>query len=679
MVGGAMVAQRQASDRLNGSIADKKILRDILGGEPDQGLLDFTADANGNSRLLAECAIGFVEEGLVKESNGIFRLTEQRVPGRVVTFVKRLLGELSMDCQRFLKVAAVLGRSFMLEDVSRMLDKSSASLLSSLDEAISSGFVRAAEHQLVFQSDLLLTGVIESIPAPARGALQREAMGRSRRRADSHDQQFWVTGAPLWMAERPADPIEEMAVESGEAYSKSHGLIMDGKVTAGIRAAERVLSSSTSSASARLDAEASVILGYSLLGMEEAEKRSARILREQEFGPGDVAALMALTALSNARWRAGELGEGLSLGRAAVRYSDGVDPVWRLHFRLALAGKLANLREFDKAESLIDEAEAGLHELGTPVWAAAPAAMRARLFLQAGRFGDARHQAELAAAAVGRDAVPILRPLVYSVLSTVFLYMGDLPAATEYLKRVKSEFETDQAALYSPQYAWTEVRIAVKREGPRAAVELFSDTYGHLPTQRSLYIEDPAAAAFLVRLALDVGDTDLKRSVLETVDGLAGDNPGISVLSLSALHANALVNGDPAGLSRIIAQSPDPISVALATEELAKIYGAKSPIRRQNAAWVPSDPSQVKAEEAVSPLNAACWSGLSDMERRIAYLVSAGMTNQQIAKRVHLSAHTVNYHLRKIYRKLDINTRVELARGAASYSSRAAIYSIEGA
>ncbi|MCJ0869211.1 hypothetical protein [Streptomyces sp. AP-93] len=292
--------------------ADEQILRDILGGEPDQGLLDFTADAGGNSRLLAECAAGLVEEGLVREYGGTVGLTERRVPGRVVAFVKRRLGDLSMDCQRFLKIAAVLGRSFMLEDVSRMLDKSAASLLSSLDEAISSGFVVAAEKQLVFKSDFFLAGVVESIPAPARGALQREAMGHSRNRTASHDRQFWVTGHPLWMADRPADPLQEVAGESGEVYSKSHSLIMDGKATVGIRVAERVLSSPASSASARLDAEASVILGYSLLGMEEAEKRSARILREQGAGPGDVASLMALTALSNARWRAGELGEGLS-------------------------------------------------------------------------------------------------------------------------------------------------------------------------------------------------------------------------------------------------------------------------------------------------------------------------------------------------------------------------------
>jgi DNA-binding CsgD family transcriptional regulator len=179
-------------------------------------------------------------------------------------------------------------------------------------------------------------------------------------------------------------------------------------------------------------------------------------------------------------------------------------------------------------------------------------------------------------------------------------------------------------------------------------MELLSDRYSHLPTQRSLYVEDPGAAAFLVRLALDMGDTNLKHSVLETVDRLAGDNPGISIIKLSAMHANALANGDPAALESIIKQSPDPFSVALATEELAKHSNEKAPAASSGGA------------------HEGC--AFSDMERRIAYLVSVGMTNRQIAKRVHLSAHTVNYHLRKVYRRLGINTRAELARRAATFS-----------
>ncbi|MGY3204788.1 LuxR C-terminal-related transcriptional regulator [Streptomyces sp. TE5632] len=670
--------RRMVLSSLNEGATDEQVLRSILGGDPDRELLDFATGAGGNKLLLVEFALGLVEEELVEEHDDAVQLIERRIPRRVPAFVKRRLDDVSTNCRHFLKVAAVLGGSFMLEDVSRMLDRSSASLLSPLDEAIASGFVVADELRLVFPGEFLLQGIIESIPAPARDALQREAVGHSRRQTENYDQPFWATERPIWATGHRTESSTGAEKDPGKVCSRAHALIMGGQATAGIRAAERTLATPGSSASTRLDAEASVILGHSLLGAEEAERYAERILRERRVGQGDVVALMALTALSNARWRAGELGEGISLGRTAVRYGGSADPVWRMHFQLALAGKLANLREFEKAESLINDAEAGLHALPTRVWDAAPAAMRSRLFLQAGRFGDARREAELATAAAEPDAVPILRPLAYSVLSTVSLYVGDLPTAAEHLKRAQRELATDQAALHSVQYAWTDVRIAVKRDGPRAAVDLFADKYGHLPTQRSLYIEDPSAAAFLVRLALDVGDTVLRQSVLETVDGLVADNLGISVVSLGALHANAVANGDSAALSRIIAQSPDPISVALATEELAKLYGIKAPAKRRNTTSLPAGPSPVGSEEVTaSQLNTACWAGLSDMERRISYLVSVGMTNRQIAKRVHLSAHTVNYHLRKIYRKLGINTRVELASGAATYSSRAAIYSTE--
>ncbi|GAA4719884.1 helix-turn-helix domain-containing protein [Phytohabitans rumicis] len=56
------------------------------------------------------------------------------------------------------------------------------------------------------------------------------------------------------------------------------------------------------------------------------------------------------------------------------------------------------------------------------------------------------------------------------------------------------------------------------------------------------------------------------------------------------------------------------------------------------------------------------WAALSDTQRAVARLVSQALTNQQIARRLQLSPHTVNYHLRQIFRKLGIVSRVELAR-----------------
>jgi DNA-binding CsgD family transcriptional regulator len=41
--------------------------------------------------------------------------------------------------------------------------------------------------------------------------------------------------------------------------------------------------------------------------------------------------------------------------------------------------------------------------------------------------------------------------------------------------------------------------------------------------------------------------------------------------------------------------------------------------------------------------------------------VGRALTNQQIATRIGRSRHTVNYHLRRIFHKLGITSRVELA------------------
>ena len=58
---------------------------------------------------------------------------------------------------------------------------------------------------------------------------------------------------------------------------------------------------------------------------------------------------------------------------------------------------------------------------------------------------------------------------------------------------------------------------------------------------------------------------------------------------------------------------------------------------------------------------ASGWEALSEQELHIARLVGRALTNQQIATRIGRSRHTVNYHLRQIFRKLGIGSRVELA------------------
>jgi DNA-binding CsgD family transcriptional regulator len=60
---------------------------------------------------------------------------------------------------------------------------------------------------------------------------------------------------------------------------------------------------------------------------------------------------------------------------------------------------------------------------------------------------------------------------------------------------------------------------------------------------------------------------------------------------------------------------------------------------------------------------------LTPSERRIAELAAAGHSNRDIAGILFVTLKTVEYHLRNVYRKLDISARGELPRALNGDSS----------
>jgi DNA-binding CsgD family transcriptional regulator len=53
----------------------------------------------------------------------------------------------------------------------------------------------------------------------------------------------------------------------------------------------------------------------------------------------------------------------------------------------------------------------------------------------------------------------------------------------------------------------------------------------------------------------------------------------------------------------------------------------------------------------------------------VAQLVVNGLTNREIADRLFVSPHTVNTHLRHVFAKLEVNSRVDLTRLATERDS----------
>ncbi|MEY2424277.1 MAG: hypothetical protein QOI95_4344 [Acidimicrobiaceae bacterium] len=63
------------------------------------------------------------------------------------------------------------------------------------------------------------------------------------------------------------------------------------------------------------------------------------------------------------------------------------------------------------------------------------------------------------------------------------------------------------------------------------------------------------------------------------------------------------------------------------------------------------------------------WESITATERTVIELVAEGLTNREAGERLFLSHHTVGFHLRSIFNKLGVGSRVELSRVAFEHEA----------
>ncbi len=187
-----------------------------------------------------------------------------------------------------------------------------------------------------------------------------------------------------------------------------------------------------------------------------------------------------------------------------------------------------------------------------------------------------------------------------------------------------------------------------------------------------------------MRTALAAGDIRLATTVARTTATLASGNPGYPAITAAAAHSLGLAGQDPARLAEAAAQHPDPWAKASAAEDLGVLCARQGDqghavshlsqaIQGYESTGAAADTARVRrlapqAWRAAPPLGpagrrpVAGWESLTEIERNVSELVAQGLNNGQIAARMYLSNSTVAFHLRQIFRKLSIGSRVELAR-----------------
>jgi len=301
--------------------------------------------------------------------------------------------------------------------------------------------------------------------------------------------------------------------------------------------------------------------------------------------------------------------------------------------------------------------------------------------LVAGRLAEARAGLDAAGAGDEQGLAPVLRMVTMAGLAA---HLGDNDLGRAAIAAAKRLRWADDSA--GRRWADRVFALAAAQRGDiDYACRLLADD-SLLPGSPPL----PYDISFLViaaRIAVSAADQKMLERITVTAGVLAGAGPAFAA---GTGHLRGLLDADAAGLLTAADQhaaTGRPLLAAAAVEDAARVLvkgegSSTAGLDQLNralaiytAVGAAGDAQRVEQLVRSRSMNrggparrpgmkrrpSSGWQSLTEAELNVVRIVAAGATNRDAAKRLFLSPHTVNAHIRSVFTKLGITSRVHLA------------------
>ncbi|WP_433274497.1 ATP-binding protein [Pseudonocardia xinjiangensis] len=645
------------------------------------------------------------------------------LPAGLLDGVRRRTAGTSERCRALLRAAGVLGVQSRLDDLAHLLGEPATQLTGPLEEAIGLGLLTDDGVTITFRHELLRRAVYQDMPPSVRAVMHRSvaahliASGRGHAAAAPHVLASAVPGdaTAVRVLQRAAkellgtmaltavtiirrafelvaddDPEREQlardvvailvtARHHDEAAAFVDRLLQDPAVSPGTAAVTQLSLAPHLWSTGRLDELAGRTRDARFAGAAPALR--ARLAAYAalatgsdggELAPDPVARSLQLVARAEQAERADEYGAARGYyeqARAAAEEGAGEAgslPTSRLELReLLVRGRLDDI---DGALARLADLDA--HGADSDSWQAPQVSLvRAVLELGVGRLDAAQAAATAALRRSGDLGDAAVDPRLWHVLTLVALHRGEL---SEVRSRIA---EAERRGVPVPV---GQALLAFAEDEPDAAAGLVRElAAGAVPWPEELLVEAACAAH-------RCGDGDTLHAADDVLGALAARNPGVASMAGAAALTHGLVIGKPVGAVDLLREARRPLLLARSEEEVGRAAldegdpsgaeslqrardgfaacGATAAVLRVQRLLQPAGARRPRGSAESRPRAATGWESLTTMERRVAELICDGHTNRSAAAELHLSPSTINTHLRAVFTKLGVHSRVQLAK-----------------